>query len=60
MEPIDRLAEKLRNADFDLAQLSEVERVETYALARRASIELHTPGADLTGGAITPLPARHP
>ena len=68
MERETLLAEKLRRVGYDLARLTEAQRIEIYDLARSARVELwhpglrwpSSPGSDVTGGGITPNPAPRP
>ena len=63
MEHENKIAEKLRRIDFDLTSLTEAQRIEIFALARSAQVELwrpgliwpSSPGADSTGGEVTQL-----
>ncbi len=65
MERETLLAEKLRRVDFDLDRLTDTQRIEIFALARSAQVELWRPGlrwpssegADQTGGALTSFAA---
>lgn len=63
MERETALAEKLRLVDYDLARLTDTERINVFTLARSARVELWRPGlrwpsspdADRTGGGLTGL-----
>ncbi len=63
MERETCLAERLRRVGYDLARLTEAQRIEIFTLARSAQVEIwrpglawpSSPGADRTGGAVTRL-----
>ena len=58
-----RLAEKLRRIDYNLARVTEAERIEIFELGRAARIEIWSPGlrwpsnpdAGRSGGELTRL-----
>ena len=63
MERETALAQKLRRVDYDLARLTESQRIEIHDLARSARVELpqlgvawpSSPDAGRTGGELTHL-----